>query len=250
MIKIQVDPRSALGWITQAMEKQIPFAVSKALNQVANLAQAAEREQVKKAFKLRREQFVLRGVKIKKADRASKTSWSVVIRIEYPGIGKFMNLHEPGGEREPHHGGKLWVPNREVFKSKVITRDNALHPKNLKIHKDSTGRMVGAERAFMVRTKGGQLLVLQREDRGLTKASKRTMGKLTLDNLGGGQGPSTKAQKYSLKRTGGTRLLYRLVSKVKVPARLEFVSTVRRTVAEQWPAVLVEEMGKAMRSAR
>lgn len=250
MIQIRIDPRAALGWLNDAQERQLPFAVSKALNEVANKAQAAEREHMKQAFKLRRETFVLRGVKINKAERATKSSWSVVIRISYPGVGKFMDIHEPGGERDPHHAGHLWQPNQDVFKSKVIGKDNPLHPKNLQIKKQADGRIQGNERTFLIRTKSGQLLALQRTDRGLTKASKRNLGKLDLDNFAGGQGPNTKAQKYSLHRNNGTRLLYRLVSKVSIPARLEFVPTVARTVKQEWAGTMRAALADAMRGAR
>lgn len=250
MIKIEVDPRPFLQRLTDAQEKQIPFAVAKALNQTANQAQKAEREHIKKVFKLRASSFVLAGVKIEKADRATKQTWAVVIQLKYPQDRKFLNLHEPGGERTAYRGGRLWQPNKDVFKNKIIGTGNPLHPKNLKLKRNSSGRIQGEERAFLIRTKGGKVLVLQRVDRDLTKGSKRKLGKLSLDNLAGGQGPNTKAQKLSISRTGGTRLLYRLVSKVKLPARLEFVSTVRKTVELNWRTNMHEALAYALKTAR
>ena len=98
-IRVHVDPRAVLGWLSDAQERQLPFAVSLALNRVANQAQVAERENIKRSFKLRRESFVLKGVKISKQDRATKSSWRVTIQLAYPDDRHFLDQHEVGGYR-------------------------------------------------------------------------------------------------------------------------------------------------------
>ncbi len=248
MVQLRVDPSKALGSLTDAQEQQLPFAVALAINRTANDAQEAERYRLKASFKLRRESFNLRGVYISKQDRANKSTWRAVIQIQAD--RDYLNKFEQGGEQIPH-GRYRWIPNRDVFKSRIIGAGDPLNPKNLKFHKDPSGRMLGNERTFMVRTKGnGQLLVLQREDRRLTKGSKGRLGKLTLDNFKGGQGPATKKQKLSLQRTAGVRMLYRLTTRYKVRAQLEFYDTVSRTVQDVFPARMREAMDQAMRSAK
>lgn len=246
-MKVQVD-LAAFNRAMGGMERQMPYAVSLALNRVANRAQGAERQHMREVFKLRREQFVLRGVKIAKADRATKTSWSVVIQLAYPDQRPFMDMHEGGGQRQRHGGGRLWQPNESVFKSKVIGRQNPLHPKNLKLRKVG-GKLMGAQGTFVVKT-GGQVLVLQRVGRGLTAKSKRTMRHITLDNFAGGMGPRAKGETKSLERTAGTRLLYRLVSRVTIPAELQFLVTIAKTVTSTWNEEARRAMDEAMRSAR
>lgn len=248
MISIRVAPEGSLMAIASA-SGQLGYAVSLALNRVANQGQAAEREHIKKAFKLRQEGFVLKGIKIDKADRATKTSWRVVIQLAYPNERHFLDQHEPGGERVRHGGGRLWQPNQAVFKSKIIGRANPLHPKNLHLHKDAAGRIIGDQRTFLVRTKSHQVLILQRVDRGLTSKSKRSLKGLTLDNVATGMGPHTRKQK-ALSRTGGTQLLYRLVSKVRIPARLEFASTISTSVQATWEREMHAALVEALRGAK
>lgn len=204
MIRVQIDPSAVLKRL-DGFENQAGYAMSLALNRVANLAQEAQREQMKQAFKLRRETFVLRGVKISKADRASKSTWRVVIQVAYPDDRRFMHEHEKGGERQRHGGRYLWQPNATVFKG-IITRSNPLHPKNLKMRKTPAGQIKGDHRTFMVRTQSGQRLVLQRIDRRLDKRSVRALKSMTLDNFAGGMGPRRKQETKSIRRTVGTRL--------------------------------------------
>ena len=250
MIQVRIDPRAALGYLSRAEQEQLPFAVSQALNQLANRAQAAEREHIRQAFKLRRESFVLRGVYISKADRATKSSWRVVVQLQYPDARHFLDQHEEGGQRRRQGGRYLWQPNEEVFKSKVISASNPLAPKNLHVRRTDHDQIKGDHGTFMVRAAGGQRLVLQRVARTLDGRSRRGMKGLTLENFAGGMGPNTRKQTRSLRRTEGVRLLYRLVSTVKIPARLQFVETVSKTVQGQFAEVARAALTKAMGTAK
>ncbi len=248
MIRVQIDPSAVLKRL-DGFENQAGYAMSLALNRVANLAQEAQREQMKQAFKLRRETFVLRGVKISKADRASKSTWRVVIQIAYPDDRRFMHEHEKGGERKRHGGRFLWQPNAKIFRG-IITKANPLHPKNLNMRKTPAGQIKGDHRTFMVRTQQGQRLVLQRVDRRLDARSLRGLKTMTLDNFAGGMGPRRKQETRSIRRTAGTRLLYRLVDRVRIPADLQFVKTVGRTVQAQWEKQAAAAARRAIETAR
>lgn len=248
-VEIHVNTSGVMVMLAHA-QGQLPYAISLGLNRLANIGQKAEQDQMKRSFKLRRETFVLRGVKINKADRASKTSWRVTIQLSYPDNRPFMDQHEQGGFRTRRGGRFLWQPNSEVFKSKVISASNPLAPKNLHMTRTPGGQIKGDQRTFMVKTASGQRLVLQREDRRLDKRSARGLKSLTLDNFAGGMGPRTKKEKRSIRRTGGTRLLYRLVERVRIPADLRFVETISREVAAQQAAVMNEAVREALRTAR
>lgn len=245
MISFRVNPTAALGWLADYQQRQLPYAVSLALNRSANRGQSAEQDKLRSRFRLRREQFVVRGIKIAKADRATKSSWRVVVAVAYPDDRHFLDDHEEGAQRVRHGGKRLWQPNAEVFRSKVIGRANPLHPRNLKLHKDKSGRIVGEQRTFLVRTHG-QVLILQRVDRSLTKPSRSRLRGLTLDNVAVGMGPHTRKTK-AIHRNAGTRLLYRLVDRVRIPARLEFVPTVGGTAAAAFPDELRRAMAEASR---
>jgi len=171
MFTVRVDPIALLGELTDIQQKQVPFAVSQALNRTANLAQTAEREHITAAFKLRRSAFILRGIKINKIDRATKSSWCVIISVDQQ--VDFLIRDEEGIDHVPGmgHGKWLWKPNRDVFGDKIIMRTDALHPSNLKFN----SRMQAPNGIFMVRpTKGTSgPVVLQRMSRsgkGVTQA--------------------------------------------------------------------------------
>lgn len=253
MITIQVNIQGALTMLAKAQD-QLPFAISLGLNRLANAGQAAEQAHMRKAFKLRREQFVVRGVKINKADRATKTSWRVVIQLAYPDDRPFMDQHEKGGFRTRHGGRFLWQPNQQVFRSKVIAASNPLSPKNLHMQRTPAGQIKGDQRTFMVKTANGQRLVMQRVDRTIRKGT--DLSKFTLENVANTHGgnalqPDKKHRKARrLHLNNGTRLLYRLVERVHIPADLRFVDTIQREVAAKQGVVMQEALMQALRTAR
>jgi hypothetical protein len=246
MINIQVNAQGALIMLAQ-MQDQLPYAMSLALNRVAIDGQKAEQDRLKKAFHLRREQFVIRGIKIEKADRASKTTWRVIISI--PVAQDFLSKFEGGDPKVPRNGKWLWIPNPAVFANKIINRGNPLHPKQLHFQKSKGGQLQGDQRTFMIKGKHGKPIVLQRVDRKLGKGSASTMRAMTLDNVQVGMGPRQKREK-AIHRTGGTRLLYTLVSRVPTPVRLEFVNTITHEVEAQWPGRINEAIHEALGTAR
>lgn len=245
-VSIQVNASGALLMLAQAQE-QLPYAMSVALNRVAIDGQKAEQARLRQAFTLRREQFVIRGIKIEKLDRATKTTWRVVISI--PAAQDFLSKFEEGTPKVPRQGKWLWIPNSNVFKNKIINRGDPLHPKNLHFHKSKGGQLQGDQRTFMIKSKAGKPIVVQRVDQGLKKGSAAIMRAMTLDNVHTGMGPRMKKQK-AISRTGGTRLLYTLVSKVSTPVRLEFVNTITREVMRTWPERMNEAVRQALRTAR
>ena len=232
MLKILVDPKSALRGLDAAGQRQVPYAVSLALNRVANDAQAAERQQIARAFKLRRDVFILQGIKISKQDRANKSTWRVIIQVDPQ--RDLLDKFEQGDPKIPRKGRWLWLPNAQVFGNKIIMRSNPLHPANLKF---SGPRNAGPQRTFLVRGNGSRTgpLVLQRVAGSSRGASQRI-----------GQG----ARAGGRVRKGGVRLLYTLISRVRTPVRLQFVQTVNRTVQAQWPDRMNEALSQALRSAK
>ena len=246
MITVHVDAKAALGRLHAIAERQVPFAVSLALNRLANDVQAAEREGLRKHFHLRRTAFNLRGIKILKQDRANRTTWRVIVQVA-PEVNYFDKFEE-GGYKLPHDGKFVWVPSRE-FKSKIIGAGDPLHPKNLTFTKGKGGQMKGSERTFMIRGPR-DLLVLQRVDRRLNKKGLKRAMAMTLDTLKSGQGPSQKGEMYSLKRTAGVRLLYTLKARVAIKAQLEFVPQARAVIASTWEMHAQRAMNEALRSAR
>ena len=255
--RIVLDPMPLVDHLNFAQQRQLPFAVSLALNRVANLAQKAEQTRLQTAFHLRRESFNLQGIYISKADRATKTSWQVTIQIQ--ANRSYLNRMEQGGMKDPTRGHFLWKPNREVFGDDVIMRSNPLHPSNLHFHspihnKGKGLQLQGDNRTFMVMGNGKYKgpLVLQR----VAGSAKGAAQRISLGAKHGAAGRDKATGRItagaSLKRArqGGVRLLYTLVSRVTVPAKLEFIDTIGNTVETSWREVLDQAMEDALRSSR
>lgn len=249
MIKIRVDIAACVRGLDDVAYRQVPFATVLTLNRLANDGQEAERERIAKAFRLRKETWNLRGVYIANEDRATKAKPRVVIQIEAK--RSHFEKFEEGGEKVPVAGRKfLAVPNPKVFGRRILKADDPLRPKNLHLHKDDHGRIIGDQRTFVVPTTNGQQAIMQRVGRRLVVSGKGSLGRLTLDNFAGGMGPRTKKERYSVSRTEGVRTLYQLVKRVKVKASLQFVETITREVQAKTAARFEEGFMQATRTAR
>lgn len=246
MISVHVDPSAALARLTVAEERQVPFAMSRALNRLANEAQKEMQAGLKARFHLRREAWNLRGIKISKQDRATKTTWRVIIQVsEQTG---YLNKFERGGEKRPVGGHDyLWEPNAKVFKNRILSQGDPLRPKNLHLHRDPHGRVIGDNRTFLARTGNAEVpfVVVQRKTRGLTRNSMFkgiSFTTLTLENYG--------KRGKTLKREAGTVTLYKLRKRIPIKAQLEFVPTVKRAVQSRFRETFRDELAAAMRTAR
>lgn len=159
MIQIQVDARDALTYL-QRVSQQAPFAVSLALNKVANHAQSAVRDGIKRTYTLRREQFVLNTVKINREDRARKDKLDAIVRIdpERNILAKF----EEGGTKTARDGRNIAIPTTNVRRNKADILQRSQRPRALldsraagkgKVFKTDKGifQRVGARGASVVR---------------------------------------------------------------------------------------------------
>jgi hypothetical protein len=255
MFQVKVDPQAALGWLSDLQQRQIPFAISLGLNWISTDAQTAERERLKRAFKLRREAFNLRGVKIARGDRATKTSQCVIIQVAQE--TQYLEKFESDGMKVPVGGRRyLWIPNDKVFKNKVISPDDPLRPRKLNLHRDPHGRIIGDQRTFMIHTQNGQTLVLQRTGKSGHKGFKAgSMKGLSLDNVATGMGPRQRTDRALQPRKvrygdQATIKLYTLKARVRVPVKLEFFSTISKSVESTSVSRFRQAMDQAMRTAR
>lgn len=233
LVSIRLDTKPIEAALGTQMETQIPFAVSLWINRLANAAQAAVRTRMKGQFRLKREDFNLKAIYISKVDRATKSSWRVVIQVlDRAG---YLDKFEQGGDKVALGGRKyLAIPNDKVFSDGIVDQGNPLRIKNLHLHKDEFGRLLGDQRTFLAPLRGGQgsAGIFQRMGENPKKGRGKAQG-------GRGSGPDP-----------GIRLLYKLISKAKIPAKLEFVQTIQTAVDEQSSTILNDAFAEAMRTAR
>ncbi len=243
MLRWTIDARKILDEFVNAELRQVPFAMMLGLNRLANEAQASERKGMESRFTLRRVEWNLRGIKIEKANRATKTSWKVIIQVD-PRVS-YLDRFEEEGVHEPFGGRHfLWVPNAAVFRNRIIQARDPLHPKNLRL-RQSGQRVVGDQGTYMVRTPKGPM-VIQRLGKGQgTSFTSSSLSKLTLESLGKKRGGALVKD-----RKAGSQVLYVLRARVSVPLKLEFFPTVTRVVEERAAPVFREAVSRAMATAR
>ncbi len=217
MIQIVADLKPALD-LTDRARRQVPFAASKALNDTIKQIQAAERAQIEKTFTLRRKQFVLRTVKINRQDFANKRNLRATVRIDP--TRDFLAKFERGGVKRPHSGRSIAVPI-DVKRGKTGVGSRRLRPKALALraHHTAGGKTQyrGEKRTFLV-------------ERGAFRGIFQRVGR---------------------RRRSSIRLLYSLVTSVRIPASLRFERTARRVATpERLQANFHRAFEFAMRTAR
>ncbi len=243
MLRWTVNARDIIEEMVNAEVSQVPFAMALGLNILANEAQESQRQGLRDRFDLRRVDWNLRGIKIEKANRATKTSWRVVIQVDT--AVSYLDRFEEEGIHEPFGGRHyLWVPNERVFRKRIIQARDPLHPKNLHLHQVGN-RVIGDQRTYMIRTEQGPM-VIQRLGKGQgTFFTPGSLSKLTLETLGRKRGG-----KLVKDRTAGTQVLYQLRERVSVPLKLEFYPTITRVVEQRAAPVFREAISRAMATAR
>lgn len=216
------------------MERQLPFATARALNDVAVGFQQDERAVIQREFTIRRP-WVLQGVKINRGDFATKTKPEVTIRIDPS--RDFLGKFEQGGTRVPRQGHKgLSVPlaaRRNL--ATVIPR--GMRPKafNFKALSTKGGKRIlkGDKGTFLIQKADGSGVILQRKGRKVA-VSKRH------------HGPLMKGQ----RRDYALVTLFVLRPRTPVPADLHFVDTAYKSFRMRWPSSFTKWWNESVRTAR
>lgn len=241
MISMQLDVSKAISRLTDVEQRQIPFAMSKAINNTATQFQDAMRRGIASRFILRRPNFILNTVKIARGNFATKTKMTATVSIggseEKNRRGGILARFEEGREKrtlDPYH--PIAVPTREVRASPAELPPRNLYPKNLRL----VGRR-GVEKTIPANIRMTRRGVEQ------IKGKQRTF---VLD-------PSKHHgakiwgvwQRYGPER-GQLRLLWIYKMAVKIPKRLQFRETAQRTVPAQFNENFKLWLGIALRTAR
>jgi len=260
MIRYSYNPDAIVATFDDAAVRQVPFGMARALNWMANEAQAAQRSGMMDRFNIRRADWNMRAIKIDKADRATKTSWRVIMQVDPRAF--HLDKFEEEGIHEPFNGRHyLWVPNEAVFKNRIIRADDLLYPKKLQLghvqgpktkgSKSEGYAIRGLQRTFMIKTANGPI-VLQRtgsaSSRPLLSESTKRLNKLSLDNYGSSARYRIRRWKKNTEDT--TRKLYQLKERVTVPLKLEFFPTIQNTVQARGEILFRKSMDMALSSAR
>lgn len=229
-LNISIDAKAVQDQLIEMGQgKQVPFALSKSLNDLAKLVQKEVRAGIEERFKLNRKTWIFQRVKIEKENWATKTR--LVVTIGITDDASFLQDMESGKVHVPGMGRSvLALPNSDVFKGRPIMRTNPLHIKNLGLTKTKSG-IQGANSTFMVRTQSSGL-------RGLILQHTQSSGK------------RKKRMKLGTKWYTGNRTLYTLISRTKRPAKLRFIVTATNVVRTNWEPVFTRNILAAIKTSK
>jgi hypothetical protein len=224
-MQIKVDLDAFTKGMDDLQQRQIPFATSLALNNVAKDVQVAERIRLREVFTIRRPQWADYGIKIDHF--ASKAEPFARIAINPPGgkKGDIFGKFEDQTQKTPLGSHGIAVPV-DAKRTKADIVQDKTRPKNLHLHREGN-RIVGDNGTYIVNLSDGRQLLLQRKDLGKRAAKKA------------GRGTNDRAT-----------LLFIFVPKVRITPTLRFAATAEPVVDRQWPVRWAEAFDKAMGSAR
>jgi hypothetical protein len=216
-VEIIVDTAPLTRYLGDFEQRQVPYALSNTLNDVAKLFQYRERQHIGQQFTVRRKQWVDNSVKI--TEFATKRKLQATVAIESPGGGKrsdILGKFESQTQKRPISGGSIAIPadakrNKHdiILKSarpKAFNFREVIGPKHVSPLKANVRSGVlrghlkvfeGDKRTVMIKNAQGQGVILQRVGRG---------------------------------KRAGMRLLYTLAPKVRISPDLHFVLNARQAV--------------------
>ena len=224
---ITVKGAEAIQRMTEQIRKQLPFALSTALNSSANALQGAVRQTIPQNFTLRRQPFILNTIYRKKGtfptgDFASKTMLRAAVRVHPE--RDVLAKHETAGARAARDGGRLAIPLIRLAAPKtVIGASSRYHLANMPV-------IPGASAMARVRAKKGPGSTFY-----ATQARKG--GGVVIWE---GRGARTKPKAIWLLQPGRTPLR----------PRLGFEQTTASTFERVWRGRFTDALDRALATAR
>lgn len=213
MIEITVDVTKWTRHLADVEQRQIPFAMSRALNATGLQVQRAERDQLHRVFTLRRPEWAERSVKI--VHFAKKSEPWLTIGIHPPGgdrradiLGKF----ETEREKRPRDGGTIAIPvaARKRRDTGIIRKRDRPGGFNFR----QVGRAVRGDRGtFIIRQPDGSGGIFRRVK-------------------------------------GVVSLLYLLVHRAPLQPDLHFADTAGKAVDDHWAYNFERALDEALRTAK
>lgn len=239
-MEITVDTRDLIKGLNDFEQRQVPFALSNTLNDVAKLFQYRQREHMGSIFTVRRKQWVDNNVKI--TNFAKKGDLRAAVQIQSPGGGNRSDIlakFEDQTTKAPKSGRSIAVPvEAKRNASDIIPKGQ--RPRSFNFKQIGGAGMAKSTRGMTKRMTGGVL-------RGALQVFQGEKRTLMIRNAQG--------QGVILQRTGrgrkheGLRLLYRLTPRVKIKPDLHFVVNAREA-ATHVKGFFAARFAEAMSSAR
>lgn len=225
-LDVTTNDQSGIAGTLAGVRTQMPFALSVAINNTLDDAQAAIRSALPSSFVLRAAEFINRTIYIAPADRARKDRLVGAVRVNP--ARDFLAKFEAGGEKTPQSGKSLAVPVfREDNKTIVIKRSDPLSVQQL---------------FKSIQERAGQL---KRQRRPKGSAPIAAAGQSSVYLVTNAKGT------YIVQRTGSTtRVLYAFEHAVPIKPQLHFEEIAMRTALARWDTNVSEAIAYALATAK
>lgn len=251
MIDIQVDAKGALAYLGDLNHKQMPFAVSVALNRTAEDGLAALRRVVPTEFTLRDKNLMdaVAPRQIARPNRASKANLSVILETE--GKGRILDPFEFGKAKvQKSADAPVAVPTRNLRFTQTTVIPKKWYPHNLGLtpRSDPGGNKYYALGRGAIKNK---LSPIKRTSTGKIQVK----GKLRTFVLDPRYGMNVDEKARGVYvRIGPSRedirLLWSYREQVPRPKIFKFEDTVRKTVEARWVPNMEGAFAFALRTAK
>jgi hypothetical protein len=213
-VRIDIDIAPTVQFLTELQQEQVPYAVSRAVNDIAVEVQNGIRAGMNERFTIRKA-WVLMGVKIPKF--SNKRDNPISVTVEIAPDRDFMNKFEAGGQKFPRVGSNIAVPTPAVRPSKSGIVPNSMRPRAFGFQTTTTKR--GAAQ---------------------TKGDQRTF---IIDN---GRTPGI----YQRTGSKSLRLLYKFFKSVPIPMSLRFQDSAKNIVNNRFDEIFAKRLAEALRTAK
>lgn len=251
MPNIKVDFTVPPG-LLEKNARQLPFALSLALNETAKLAQIRVQQSLNTRFTIApsKQEFFRRLVKIPRGGFATKSKLYVDLDLfgpnNAPGRADLLKRHVKGGtftEHDPFN--PFFIPAHALRPGNYDLPPRALYPKNLRLmdRKDVVGTLPAQGRRTK---KGGVVFASRRGNTPVTKRAGKTFFVVPFDN------PKGRTPGIYMRKDGqkDVELLWLFTKRIHVPARLPFAEDVRKVVDERFNAEFTRALARAIATAK
>jgi hypothetical protein len=227
MITVEFDTRAFVASMHDVAD-QVPYATSRAINEMGKLAQLAVRNHTGQIWHVRRAAWVNASVKITHFSTKYEGELYLAMGIHPPGgddRADILTKFETETQKTPFQGSHVVVPIG-INAGKILREGQRFKDYHFTKHGN---RWDGDRDTFIVPIANGRLIVLQR-------VQKRTRYKR--------QGKTVNVRPHDAMP------LFLLVPSVKITPNLDFEKTVREVVEKTWERQLSHFLDEAVANAR
>lgn len=254
-VTIRLDIKDTVKNLTALEQKQIPFALSIALNRTVEDALAVARKEMREKFVIRVPAFALPPVKLPRVWQATKRNPTAIFALGdsdggTSGIGfrrdqMFSKFQRSGIKSAKDPSFPIAIPTKVIRSSPASLVPRSLYPKNLRLkpRKDVDGSTLIARRGGKVRDLAG---------RPISNKARKAQG---LEGIGGTFTINKDGRPIGIfQRTGrgakDLKMIWAYRQSIRIPFKLDWVGIAQRTANTRFQVNFDGALAFALKTAK